>query len=49
MTLALTFDLTLKSSTKVKYWKHQLKKTSQNILVYYARGLSIVGEVKGQG
>ena len=41
--------LTLKSSTKVKFLKHQITKTSQNMLGYYAQGKIYCWEVKGQG
>ena len=42
--------MTLKSSTKVKIFETwQLRKTSQNMLGYYAQGIIYVGEVKGQG
>ena len=43
---------TLTSSPKVKIFEtYQLRKTSQNILGYYAQGIiySILGKVEGQG
>ena len=42
--------LTLKSSTKVKIFEtYQIRKTSQNMLGYYAQGIIYCWEVKGQG
>ena len=42
--------LTLKSSTKVKILEtYQIRKTSQNMLGYYAQGIIYCWEVKGQG
>ena len=46
----MTFTLTLKSSTKVKFFEtYQIRKTSQNMLGYYAQGIIYCWEVKGQG
>ena len=40
MTLTFTFDLDLeKVLPRSKIWKHQLRKTSQNMLGYYAQGI----------
>ena len=40
MTLTLTFDLDLEKFTKAKIFEtYQLRKTSQNILGYYAQGI----------
>ena len=42
--------LTLTSSTKVKIFEtYQIRKTSQNMLVYYSQGILYCWEVKGQG
>ena len=42
--------LTLTSSTKVKIFEtYQIRKTSQNMLRYYAQGVIYCWEVKGQG
>ena len=42
--------LTFKSSTKVKIFEtYQIRKTSQNMLGYYAQGIISCWEVKGQG
>ena len=42
--------LTLKSSNKVKFFEtYQIRKTSQNMLGYYAQGIIYCWEVKGQG
>ena len=42
--------LTLKSLTKVKIFEtYQIRKTSQNMLGYYAQGIIYCWEVKGQG
>ena len=46
----MTLTLTLKSSTKVKFFEtYQIRKTSQNMLGYYAQGIIYSWEVKGQG
>ena len=46
----MTLTLTLKSSTKVKIFEtYQIRKTSQNMLGYYAQGIIYCWEVKGQG
>ena len=46
----MTLTLTLKSSTKVKYFEtYKIRKTSQNMLGYYAQGIIYCWEVKGQG
>ena len=46
----MTLTLTLKSSTKVKFFEtYQIRKTSQNMLGYYAQGIIYCWEVKGQG
>ena len=46
----MTLTLTLKSSTKVKSFEaYQIRKTSQNMLGYYAQGIIYCWEVKGQG
>ena len=46
----MTFTLTLKSLTKVKIFEtYQIRKTSQNMLGYYAQGIIYCWEVKGQG
>ena len=46
----MTLTLTLKSSPKIKIFEsYQLRKTSQNILGYYAHGIIYCWEVKGQG
>ena len=48
--MTLTLTLTLKSSTKVKIFEtYQIRKTSQNMLGYYAQGIIYCLEVKGQG
>ena len=42
--------LTLKSLTKVKIFEtYQIRKTSQNMVGYYAQGIIYCWEVKGQG
>ena len=42
--------LTLKSLTKVKIFEtYQIRKTSQNMIGYYAQGIIYCWEVKGQG
>ena len=47
---APNMTLTLKSSTKVKIFEtYQIRKTSQNMLGYYAQGIIYCWEVKGQG
>ena len=46
----MTLTLTLKSLTKVKIFEtYQIRKTSQNMLGYYAQGIIYCWEVKGQG
>ena len=46
----MTFTLTLKSLTKVKFFEtYQIRKTRQNMLGYYAQGIIYCWEVKGQG
>ena len=46
----MTLTLTLKSLTKVKFFDtYQIRKTSQNMLGYYAQGIIYCWEVKGQG
>ena len=46
----MTLTLTLKSLTKVKFFEtYQIRKTSQNMLGYYAQGIIYCWEVKGQG
>ena len=46
----MTLNLTLKSSPKVKIFEtYQIRKTSQNMLGYYAQGIIYCWEVKGQG
>ena len=46
----MTLTLTLKSSTKVKVFEtYQIRKTSQNMLGYYAQGIIYCWDVKGQG
>ena len=46
----MTLTLTLKSLTKVKFFKtYQIRKTSQNMVVYYAQDIIYCWEVKGQG
>ena len=46
----MTLTLTLKSSTKVTIFEtYQIRKTSQNMLGYYAQGIIYCWEVKGQG
>ena len=46
----MTLTLTLKSLTKVKILEtYQIRKTSQNMLGYYAQGIIYCWEVKGQG
>ena len=46
MTLTLTLTLTLESSPKVKLFEtYQLRKTSQNMLGYYAQGIIYGGTV----
>ena len=46
----MTLTLTLKSSTKVNFFEtYQIRKTSQNMLGYYAQGIIYCWEVKGQG
>ena len=46
----MTLTLTLKSSTKVKFFEtYQIRKTSQNMLGYYAQGIIYCWEVKCQG
>ena len=46
----MTLIWTLKSSTKVKFFEtYQIRKTSQNMLRYYAQGIIYCWEVKGQG
>ena len=43
----MTFTLTLKSSTKVKCFEtYQIRKTSQNMLGYYAQCIIYCWEVK---
>ena len=45
----MTLTLTLKSSTKVKIFEtYQIRKTSQNMLGYYAQVIIYCWEVKGQ-
>ena len=47
---APNMTLTLKSSTKVKICEtYQIRKTSQNMLWYYAQGIIYCWVVKGQG
>ena len=47
---APNMTLTLKCSTKVNFFEtYQIRKTSQNMLVYYAQGIIYCWEVKGQG
>ena len=42
--------LTLKSLTKLKIFEtYQIRKTSQNMVGYYAQGIIYCWEVKGQG
>ena len=46
----MTLTWTLKSLTKVKIFEtYQIRKTSQNMLGYYAQGMIYCWEVKGQG
>ena len=46
----MTLTLTLKSLTKVKIFEtYQIRKTSQNMVGYYAQGIIYYWEVKGQG
>ena len=46
----MTLTLTMKNSTKVKFFEtYQIRKTSQNMLGYYAQGIINCWEVKGQG
>ena len=46
----MTLTLTLKSLTKVKIFEtYQIRKTSQNMVGYYAQGIIYCWEVKGQG
>ena len=46
----MTLTLTLKSLTKVKNFEtYQIRKTSQNMVGYYAQGIICCWEVKGQG
>ena len=46
----MTLTLTLKSSTKVKIFEtYQIRKTTQNMLGYYAQVIIYCWEVKGQG
>ena len=46
----MTLTLTLKSLTKFKFFEtYQIRKTSQNMLGYYAQGIIYCWEVKGQG
>ena len=43
----MTLTLTLKSSTKVKIFEtYQIRKTSQNMLGYYAQGNLLLGRSK---
>ena len=47
---APNMTLTLTSSTKVKIFEtYQIRKTSQNMLGYYAQGIIYCWEAKGQG
>ena len=46
----MTLTLTLKSLTKVKIFEtYQIRKTSQNMLGYYAQGIIYCWEVKDKG
>ena len=46
----MTLNLTLKSSTKVKFFEtYQIRKTSQNMLGYYAQGIICCWGGEGQG
>ena len=46
----MTLTLILKSLTKVKIFEtYQIRKTSQNMLGYYAQGIIYFWEVKDQG
>ena len=45
----MTLTLILKSSAKVKFFEtYRIRKTSQNMLGYYAQGIIYCWEVKGQ-